>query len=296
MKFSVTAVSAAIIAIGGTSVKVQVQAKNQSPSSKSTKSDGDVGEDSLKEYSSTKPANFEGVYHSCWLTIIRNSATGIGPGTYHLCYDEYTPEWAKERGFLTITKTDAYNAYQSVSRVSPIEELQKGSIRGIYQGVAKGDTISFTSYGIGAYQFDEVTGVIDLSSQPTDYNDTPDTKICQKSKGGILECTSTLVEYCSPFSLTDYTAPFCQDRVGQWLNSYTLSSVMATDIANCPAPPPDYCESENHRLPETNPLDFNNQGQGGSSFGEGVRHLIKDDEHDGDGSRHPCPVLAGMYA
>lgn len=287
MKFSATAVSAAIVAIGGTSVKVQVQAKNQSPSSKSTKVD--AGDDFLKEYSHTEPANFEGVYESCWYSVIRNSASGRETGTFHVCYDENSPDWIKKvgRGTEVIDKTDAFGAYQLKAEINPIEFGGQEGVGKFYQGFAKGDTIHFNSFGSGASPVDDTTNTVD-SSTVLISNDTPDTKVCQKRKGGILECTTTLIEYCSPVSPNDVTAQFCEDRVGQWLNTYSISSVLATDIANCPTPPGDFCET---KLVPPHPLDPNNTG--GSAFG-GERHL--EDDEDVDGSRHPCPVLARMDA
>lgn len=273
MKFSATVTTAAAVAIGGTSVMVQAKKRADT---KSSKSDGE-GEDSLKEYSYTKPANFEGVYHTCSAKVIRNSATGIGTGTYHVCYDENTPDWIK-RGTLKFAETDAYGAYQVVSAFDPVEF--EGDMATQLQGFAKGDTISLATFGIGS-----ITAI----TNTVVHNDTPDTRVCHLRKGGMLECTTAVVDFCSPFSLNDFTAPFCEDRVGQWLNTYTVSSVLATDIANCPTPPGDFCET--NPLPGTHPLDPDNPG--GSPFARG-RHL-EDDEDDG-GSRHPCPVLARMEA
>jgi hypothetical protein len=267
MKLSATVTTAAAVAIGGTSVMVQAKKRADT---KSSKSDGE-GEDSLKEYSYTKPANFEGVYHTCRTSIIRNSATGIGTGTFHTCFDENTPSWFK-RGTLNFTQTDAYGAYQVESIFDPVNFVDNMVTKS--QGFAKGDTIHLTTFGKGS-----ITAVTDVV-QHIIHNDTPDTTVCQLKKGRILECTQTLSEFCSPESLNDFTFPFCKDNVGQWLNTYTLDIVLATDIANCPAPPGDFCET--NPVPPIHPLDHNN------------RHL--EDDEDDDGNRHPCPVLAGMYA
>ena len=260
-----------------------VQAKKDSASTKSSKSKSsksDGGEESLKEYSYTKPAEFEGVYHTCWYSVIRNSATGLGTGTFHVCNNENTPDWIQNvdvgQGRFMINKTDAFGAYQYVSVLNPVEFV--GQVASHYQGFAKGDTITLTTYGMGGFAVDDTTNTVDNSTVLA-HNDTPDTKVCQKRKGGILECTTTFVDFCSPFSLNDFTAPFCKDRVGQWLNTYTVSSVLATDIANCPTPPGDFCET--NPIPEFHPLDRE-------------RHLTNDE--DVDGSRHPCPVLARMEA
>lgn len=184
------------------------------------------------------------------------------------------PEFAKDRGALKFTKTDAYGAYQVEGIFDPVEFV--GDMVAHHQGVAKGDTITLANFGIGS---------ITVSDQDIAHNDTPDTTVCQLRKGGIMECTTTLIDFCSPQSLKDFTEPFCKDKVGQWLNTYTLDYVLAADIANCPTPPGDFCET--NPMPEFHPLDPDNTG--GNS-----RHL-EDDEDVGE-SRHPCPVLGRMEA
>ena len=278
MKFSAI-VSSAAVAIGGTSVQARKRGNSKSPKSSDA---------SLEEYCYTEPANFEGVYDTCWYSVIRNSFSGFDTGTFHVCFDENTPDWVNNRGRSVLTKTDAYGAYQSVTMFNPVEFVDNLAIQ--HQGFAKGDTISLTTFGVGGIPVNSTTDTPIDNSNSTNAteiltnNDLPDSKVCKLRKGGIMECTDTVIEYCSPASLLDFTKLFCEGRIGQWMVSYTLYSVFARDIANCPSPPEGFCKT--NPVPPLHPLDPNNPN-GPPSFGTS-RHL----EDNGDGSRHPCPVLA----
>ena len=121
------------------------------------------------------------------------------------------------------------------------------------------------------------------------YNDSPDTMTCDIYKDGILECTSALTEYCTPASMEDnFTAPFCQGREGQWLNTYSMKSIQVMDGFECPVPPTGFCET--NPFPNFHPLDILNPNNTDIPVNVLTRRLDDKEEE----SFHPCPILAAQ--
>ena len=155
---------------------------------------------------------------------------------------------------------------------------------GQWQGFAKGNILNLNRFGEGAIATDKDAD--DIKGTQV-FNDTPDTKTCTLYEGGILACSTVLTEYCSKASLEDFTAPFCKDREGKWLNTYSVTSIATLDGADCPSPPPGYCDS--NPFPDKHPLDPNNPNKPPNP----IRRLS--DPDDEEESHHPsCPVLAGQ--
>lgn len=241
---------------------------------------GKKGQKKLGEYKFTEPADFNGVYHYCRYSIIRSSSTGIQTGNFHACIGhENTPSWVGGNSLFILEQEDEFGAYKGVVvdnqdvvvEFPDIESLTMGR----FQGFANGNTLSLNSIGVG------VTGP---GGVLLNINDSPDTNVCTLFDNGILECTTILTEYCTQATIEDdFTAPFCQDREGEWLNTYSIKSIQVMDGFECPDPPPRFCET--NPLPDFHPLD---PDANNTDSTPDARRLDDEEEE----SLHPCPILA----
>ena len=166
---------------------------------------------------------------------------------------------------------------------------------GGWQGFAKVNTLNLNSFGVGTSFVAPELNI--TNSTRVFYNDSPDTMTCDIYKDGILECTSALTEYCTPASMEDnFTAPFCQGREGQWLNTYSIKSISVLEgfEFECPSPPPGFCESTT--LLTGPPIqilvgivnNFNVNAVGG-----GTRRL-SGEEGEILSHSHSCPIMAAQ--
>ena len=235
----------------------------------------------LGKYQYYEPANFTGVYRGCHYSVIRSSSTGIQTGTFHACIgNENTPLLARVDNILFLQQEDEFGAYKGavVDNQDVVVEFSDIDIvtLGGWQGFAVGDTLSLNSIGVGV----SAPGVDIMNN-----NDSPDTNVCTLFDDGILGCTTILTEYCTQATIdNDFTASFCQDREGEWLNTYSIKSIKVKEGFECPEPPPGFCET--NPFPDTHPLDPNNP----DALPGFTRHLEDEEEE----SFHPCPILAAQ--
>ena len=254
----------------------------------------------LGKYKFTEPADFEGMYRTCHYSVIRSSSTGIQPGTFHACIGhENTPFWAGEGKFI-LQKGDEFGAYKGVviddtNVVVEFPDIPSLAMGG-FQGFADGNTLSLNSFGTGGAIINNNGTVPEDGTRRLFFinpgvgalinNDTPDTRVCTLFDEGIMKCTTILIEYCSGASNGGFTAPFCQGREGQWLNTYSLKTISVKDDFECPEPPPGFCETK--PFPDFHPLDPNPNNTGIPDI---LMRRLDDEEEE---SFHPCPILAAQ--
>ena len=226
MKFTATAVVVAIAASFGINpVRGELfdgdgKSGKQSPSA------------SLDEFRYTEPANFAGDYTQCSVSVIHSSASGILDNTYHGCAENASPV------VFTVTKTDEFGAYKATT-MPPEFVLSDDFAMGGWQGFAKGNTLLMSSFGeatLSIFPDRVVKSVI--------YNNSPNTMTCSAFKKGVMECMAVFTEYCSEVSDQDELAnPYCENKEGDWLNTYSMRSVFVREGFSCPSSPPGFCES-----------------------------------------------------
>lgn len=173
------------------------------------------GASSLEDFSYKPPANFEGVYHSCFKTITRNSATGVQTGTFNTCEDLVN---------LNITSTNPFGAYMASGVIQnpniPMADW------GHWQGQAQGNKLFMASFGGDVAAGDAILR-----------NDAPDRKNCDLFAHGVLRCFTVHTEYCGADDVVDV----CEGNDGKWLNTYTTWAVYAQDVDRCPPAPSGFC-------------------------------------------------------
>ena len=262
MKFTATAVVVAIAASFGIK-PVRGDSLFDGKSPKRSPSSGG----SVDEYSYTESTNFAGTYTQCSVSVIHSSASGDLDDTYRDCADENSSPVV-----FTITKTtgDGYGAYKATTM--PPEFVSDDFVMGGWQGFANGNTLRMSSFGAAVFSMFPVR-----AAQPVLYNDSPNTMICSAFKFGVLQCMADIPEYCSKVSGEGVLlpVPYCEDREGKWLNTYSMKSVFVREGFDCPPTPPDYCES----LPlPRNPITEDTVAEecGGSYSGDIVVRLEDD--------------------
>jgi hypothetical protein len=254
MKFSTITVSTATAAIAFFGAPVSVSARKKHSKS------GCSSSSSLEPYCYSPPADFEGIYIPCFATVIRDSASKSGDGTYHLCEGDLI-----HLSSQNFTKTDDFGAYVSTS-VGVLEDPPVIDL-GSFQGIANGNTLSMAAFGDGLYLF--LTGAEPENvTQDLIPNNSPDRKICTMYAGNVMECTYFFTEYCS--GVTEGGENPC-DEGQQWLNTYAVEAISVLDGETCPDAPKTFCETKKPGPPTRRGL----QDEGESS------------------KKTPCPFLAG---
>jgi hypothetical protein len=255
MKFSTISVtSATTLAFTGAFVSASTKSsKSKSCSSKSSKSD-------LEPYCYSSPADFEGVYKTCWATVIRSSATKIMEGTFHMCED---------KGYFKLslqnfTKTDDYGAYASTSKINTGLDL------GSFQGVANGNTLPMAAFGAGI----EILPVPPFFEGGTAPNDSPDYQTCTMHAGNVMECSSFHTEYCAQGSELFGCANVPEGT--SWLNTYSIKNVLVPDGDECPEAPELFCDTNKIGPPPMAPS----------------RRGLLEVKESGN-NKSPCPFMAG---
>lgn len=228
------------------------------------------GAPSLKPYSYTPPADFSGMYYPCFASITRNSASGILPGVYHYCpkdTDDVLYNFVEDLLQLNITSKDAFGAYYASNEYDLEEEFPPqffGDIKMTpWEGQARGNKLFMDTYGAGSTS----EGVLERP------NDTPDHKECSLFQSNVLECLTTLEEYCTLVEGVEESS-ICKDKDGQWQYTYEIWLVSAQDLEDCPAAPENFCDS--------NPIP--------TAAGAFERHL-KDEAKQDEEERATCPLL-----
>ena len=98
----------------------------------------------------------------------------------------------------------------------------------------------------------------------------------------------------------NFTAPFCQGREGQWLNTYSIKSISVLEgfEFECPSPPPGFCESTTLLTgPAGNPIQFlaeivNNFNV--NAVGGGTRRVASAARKEKFSDSHSCPIMAAQ--
>ena len=214
MKFTATAVVVAIAAslnINPVRVRADLFDVDGKTPKRSPSSSG-----SLDEYSYTESTNFAGTYTQCSVVVTHSSASGDLDDTYRGCTDENSSPVV-----FTITKTgDGYGAYKATTM--PPEFVSDDFVMGGWQGFAKGNTLSMSSFGAAFYSM-----FPKRVAQPVLYNDSPNMMICSTFKYGVLECIADITEY----------------KEDEWLHTYSMKSVFVREGFSCPTPPLGFCKT-----------------------------------------------------
>ena len=235
MKFSI---AAAAIAATSSFVGVGVHASTSTSNSKSGKGSCSSSP-KLEKFCNEEPANFEGTRKICYSNIIREAASGLQTGAYHVCPN------GEGDSDVVFKPLDSYGAYESTLIIGGgfLGNLGGGSVSFSYQGIAQGNTIKMTSYG---------DGLKDGDGNTIRQNETPDTEECTIYDDGILKCIAQHNEYCG--SSDDSQGPDIDCEVGTWLKTYTIETISALEGFDCPEPPVGFCESGDRPGPPSRKL------------------------------------------
>ncbi len=72
-------------------------------------------------------------------------------------------------------------------------------------------------------------------------NDHPDTQECTRYDDDIMKCILYFTEYCGN-ETSNHTSLPSACKVGDWLMTYTVESVLVLDGSTCPEAPIGFCD------------------------------------------------------